>query len=338
VLDKEKKCTYANTNAIIGLLMCTAAWINVKVLPVIAATSMSEMCNGDRKRRPRVQMQVNSTPIEAFVDSGALVSVMSEKAFKTVREHWKMQRLPIQAALTVSGVNDEKIDVTGYVEIILTIKDEKTNKVMSFARPVLVLSGIGQTDLSLGYEFMQEEGMVIDGSANKTYFADRCAEGGDTWRSASLCCLRRTTILPKTITHVVVGTVTQGGYRIQSGAVGLCTAINGSALGIWDSACTVDKHGQVVIAIVNMTSDRFDLVSGDCVGAMSNSVFEADGGIHKLNDESVNTIFGNIGKVPVDPKWGEGPPLEPKEKGLDGVVRKTDGFCHDGGKRHHYVH
>jgi hypothetical protein len=156
--------------------------------------------------------------------------------------------------------------------------------------------------------------MVIDGAVNKKYFADRSAEGGDTWRSASLCCLRRTTILPKTITHVVVGTVTQGGERFQSGAVGLCTAINGSALGIWDSACTVDEHGQVVVAIVNMTSDRFNLVSRDCVGAMSNSVFEADGGIHKLNDESVNTIFGNIGKVPEDPKWGEGPPLEPKEK------------------------
>jgi hypothetical protein len=152
--------------------------------------------------------------------------------------------------------------------------------------------------------------MIIDGAANETYFADQRVEGGDTWRSASLCCWRRTTILPKTITHVVVSTVTQGGDCVQSGAVGLCTAINGSALGIWDSTCTVDEHGQVVVAIVNMTSDRFDLVAGDCVGAMSNSVFEADGGIHKLNDESVNTIFGNIGKVPDDPKWGEGQPLE----------------------------
>jgi hypothetical protein len=79
VLDKEKKCT----NAIIGLLMCTAAWINVKVLPVIAAMSMSEKCKGDRKRRPRVQTQVNGMPIEALVDLGALVSVMSKKAFKT---------------------------------------------------------------------------------------------------------------------------------------------------------------------------------------------------------------------------------------------------------------
>jgi hypothetical protein len=108
--------------------------------------------------------------------------------------------------------------------------------------------------------------------------------------------------------------VTQEEDCVQAGAVGLCTAIHGSALRIWDSAGTVDEHSQVVVAIVNMTSDRFDLVSGDCVGAMSNSVFEADGGIHKLNDESVNTIFGNIGKVPEDPKWGEGPPLEPKEK------------------------
>jgi hypothetical protein len=190
VLDKEKKCTYANTKAIIGLLMCTSDWINVKVLLVIAATSMSEKCKGDRKRRPRVQTQVNGTPIKALVDSGALVSVMSEKAFKTLWKHWNMQPLPILAALTVY--------VTVYVQIPLTIKDKKTDKVRSFTKLVLVLSGIEQTDLILGYDFIQEEGMVIDGAANKTYFEDQPAEGGDTWRSASLCCLRRTTILPKT--------------------------------------------------------------------------------------------------------------------------------------------
>jgi hypothetical protein len=134
VLDKENKCTYANTNAIIGLLMCTAAWLNAKVSPVIAATSMSENCNGDRKRRPRVQTQVNGTPIEALVNTGVLVSIMSEKAFKTVWEHWNIQRLPIPAALTVSRVNGEKTDLTGYVEIPLTIKDEKTNEVRVLRR------------------------------------------------------------------------------------------------------------------------------------------------------------------------------------------------------------
>jgi hypothetical protein len=206
--------------------MCTAAWIKVKVSTVIAATSMSVKCKGDRKRRPRVQTQVNGTPMEALVDSGALVSVMSKIAFKTVWEHWKIQRLPIPAALNVSGVNGEKINVTGYVKIPLTIKDKMTNKVRSFTRQILVLSGIGQTDLILGYDFIQEEGIIIDGAANETYFADRRAEGEDTWRSASLCCLRRTTILPKTISHVVVGTVTQGGDRVRGGAVGLCTAIN----------------------------------------------------------------------------------------------------------------
>jgi hypothetical protein len=97
----------------------------------------------------------------------------------------------------------------------------------------------------------------------------------------------------------VVGTVKQLGDRVKEGAVGLYTAIQGSALEIWDSACTVDKHGQVVVAIVNMTSDKFELLSGDCVGSMSNVVFEAEGGIHKLNDETVNTIFGNIGKEPI---------------------------------------
>jgi hypothetical protein len=111
----------------------------------------------------------------------------------------------------------------------------------------------------------------------------------------------------------MVGTVTQGGDRVQAGAVGLCTAIHGSTLGIWDSACTVDKHDQVVVAIVNMNNDKFELLSGDCVGSMSNLVFKADGGIYKLNDESVNTIFGNIGKVPEDPKWGAGPPIKLKE-------------------------
>jgi hypothetical protein len=66
--------------------------------------------------------------MEALVDSGASVSVMSERAFKTVWEHWNMQRWLIPAALNVSGVNGEKIDVTGYVEIPLTIKDEKIKK------------------------------------------------------------------------------------------------------------------------------------------------------------------------------------------------------------------
>jgi hypothetical protein len=84
VLDKENKCKYSNTNAIIGLLMCTAAWINVKVSPEIAAASMLDKGKGDRKRRPWVQTQVNGTPIEALVDSGASVTVMSKKAFKTV--------------------------------------------------------------------------------------------------------------------------------------------------------------------------------------------------------------------------------------------------------------
>jgi hypothetical protein len=97
--------------------MCTAAWINIKVSPVIAETSMSDKCKGDRKRSPRMQMQVNGTQMEALVDSGALLSVMSRGAFKTVWEHWNMQRLPIPAAPNVSGVNGEKIDVTGYVKI-----------------------------------------------------------------------------------------------------------------------------------------------------------------------------------------------------------------------------
>jgi hypothetical protein len=172
VLEKKNKCKYNNTNAIIGLLMCTAAWINVKVSPVIAATSPSEKYKGDQKRRRQVQTQFNSTPMEALVNSGASVSVMSERAFKTVWEHWNMQRLPIPAALKVSGVNGKKIDVTGYVKIPLTIQDEKTNKVRSFTRPILVLLGIGQADLILGYDFIQEEGMIIDGAANKTYFTD----------------------------------------------------------------------------------------------------------------------------------------------------------------------
>jgi dUTPase len=217
-----------------------------------------------------VQTTVNGTPIEALVDSGASVSLMSEKAFNTVWEHWKMQCLPLPAALTVSGVSGEKIDVTGYVEIPLQMEDGKPGEVRTFTRLLLVLSGIKQTNLILDYDFIQEEGMIIDGAANETYFAERRTEGGDTWRSASLCCLRRTTILPKTITHAVVGTVMQLGDRVQEGVVGLCTAIQGSALRIWDSACTVDEHGQVVVAIVNMTNDEFKLLSGDYVGSMLN--------------------------------------------------------------------
>jgi hypothetical protein len=154
--------------------MCTATWINVKVWPVVAAASKSDKGKGDQKRRPRVQTTVNgmcrcataqraqcaderiiSMPIEALVDSGASVSVMSEKAFKTVGEHWNMQCLPLSAALTISGVNGEKIDVTGYVQIPLQMEDGKPGEVRTFTRPVLVLSGIEPNNLILSYDFIQ---------------------------------------------------------------------------------------------------------------------------------------------------------------------------------------
>jgi hypothetical protein len=95
-----------------------------------------------------------------------------------------MQRLPLPAALTTLGVNGEKIDVTGYVEIPLQMEDRKTGEVRTFTRPVLMMSGIEQNNLILGYDFIQEEGMIKDGAANETYFAEQRAEGGDTWRSA----------------------------------------------------------------------------------------------------------------------------------------------------------
>lgn len=57
-----------------------------------------------------------------------------------------------------------------------------------------------------------------------------------------------------------------------------------------------------MVAIVNMTSNRFELQSDNCVGTMSNSIYDADGGILMLDQEMVNTIFGNIGMHPVDPK------------------------------------
>jgi hypothetical protein len=52
------------------------------VSPVIEAASTSDKGKGDQKKRPRVQTQVNGTPIEALVDSGASVSVMSKKQYE----------------------------------------------------------------------------------------------------------------------------------------------------------------------------------------------------------------------------------------------------------------
>jgi hypothetical protein len=140
----------------------------------------------------------------------------------------------------VSGVNRQKIDVTSFVEIPIKMADGKTGKVRLFRRPVLVLSGIEHNNLFLRYDFIQEEGIVIDGTFNTTYLAQQRSKGGNTWRAASWCCLGRTTILPKTIMHAVMGTCTKARDRVPEGAVGLCSVIDGSVLGIYDSATTVD--------------------------------------------------------------------------------------------------
>jgi hypothetical protein len=41
------------------------------------------------------------------------------------------------------------------------MEDGRTGEVRTFMRPVLVLSGIEQNNLILGYDFIQEEGMII---------------------------------------------------------------------------------------------------------------------------------------------------------------------------------
>ena len=273
----------------------------------IACVTIGEISTPDfdkkRKKRPKLMGRIANQETEFLIDTGASVSVCSEKMFSTCWNNWKAKRLPLPQALRLSGVTGHDINIVDYVEVEIELE----GKIMN--RPILIVSGLNSTHCILGYDFVKEEGLVIDGAKDKMYFKER---DRSNWHKAAIQTLKRKTIPPKTIEHIEV--VARTGKRcIDAGEIAFCTPAQGSALGFYESLTKIQEGGKMTLAVINCTEGKLTLDAEDTLGFAYRAHDHFDS-IEPLTEESVESIFGEIGGEPKEPKQGQILALQEKER------------------------
>ena len=245
-------------------------------------------------KRPEVEADVNGQKLKCLVDTGASISVISEKYFNSLWQNWTLHRLPMPSSLRVTGITGHTIKIVDYVLLEMKVLGK------TLRRPMLVVSGLDHTQAVLGWDTVKEEGLVIDGQQNQVHFSTKEKVG--QWSVAALQTARRQKIMPWSI-HKVYAVPTVGDKVLPAGAEGICEVDPTATLGLWDNLNRVNDDGEVLLSIVNTTDRELELKPGDIVGSMSNPEFFEET-VRPLTDETLASIFGTIGKEPNEPKKG----------------------------------
>jgi hypothetical protein len=98
----------------------------------------------DDSKRSKVKGTINGAAVQFLVDSGASISVVSERTFDRIWGAAEIQRLPLPRHLRVAGVTGADIQVVDYVEAEMTIFGR------TMTRPILVVKGLLMTEAILG--------------------------------------------------------------------------------------------------------------------------------------------------------------------------------------------
>ena len=231
------------------------------------------------------------------MDTGASISVVSEELFRGLWGHWSIKRLPLPKHIRVTGVTGHSINIVDYVEVEIEVLGRKMK------RPMLVVSGLHLTHAILGYDTIQEEGMIIDGKNNKVRLTETISGiATSEWTVAELLTPRDIHLQPRSV-HKVNATPKAGNWVLPGGTQGLCHPLPGMETPIWDAMVETDEFREVTLSMVNVTRKAMIIPAGTTIGQMFNP--ETTGQtILPFDDEVVASIFGAIGEDPKEPKRG----------------------------------
>jgi hypothetical protein len=165
------------------------------------------------------------------------------------------------------------------------------------------------TEAFLGYDSIKQEGLVVDGARNEVYFSKEVPHVA-AWAIATLRASREMTLEPRSV-HKVQANPFDGRHMLKPNSEEICASLN-TDVGIWDAVARLDKHGQVTVAVVNITDKTYQVHKGDVIGSFRNPE-ESGEELVPLDDEVVASIFGEIGKDPKEPERGQTHSIDPKQ-------------------------
>jgi hypothetical protein len=229
--------------------------------------------------------------------------VVSERTFDGIWGAAELRRLPLPRHLRVAGVTGADIQVVDYV------KAEMTILARTKTRPILVVKGLSKTEAILGYDYIKQEGLVVDGARNEVYFSKEVPQAA-AWSIATLRASKEMTLEPRSV-HKVQANPFVGRHMLQPNSEGICVSLD-TDVGIWDAVARSDKHGQVTVAVVNITDKTYQVHKGDVIGSFRNPEQSGEE-LVPLDDEVVASIFGKIGKDPKEPERGKTESIDQKQ-------------------------
>jgi hypothetical protein len=232
------------SNLTVGLINYCLAMVSM----TIAAVGFS-----DDSKRPRVKGTINGTAVQFLVDSGASISVVSERTFDGIWGVAELRRLPLPRHLRVAGITGADIQVVDYVEAEMTILGRTKT------RPILVVKGLSTTEAILGYDYIKQEGLVVDRARNEVYFSKEVPHAA-AWSIATLRASKEMTLEPRSV-HKVQANPFVGRHMLKPNSEVICASLD-TDVGIWDAVAMSDEHGQVTVAVVNITDKTYQVQKG----------------------------------------------------------------------------
>ena len=123
-------------------------------------------CNQDPRTRPQIQVSVQgTTSAKALYDTGATVSVMSERTFMNIpqRDRPTMSKY---APLRLTGADNKAMTVRGSFDMNIRILER------TIRQEIHVVDGL-TSDLMMGCDLIHTHGLGYNAIGRKPYYQDR---------------------------------------------------------------------------------------------------------------------------------------------------------------------
>ena len=238
-------------------------------------------------------IEIEGIDTKAFVDTGAEISLMSEKFRQSSS---LLKKLPVENinGLQATSVNNEPVKLLGKVRLNLRLGEMDTSWSFFVTRemphPVL-----------LGWDFIQGNNVTIDGSKSQMNIGTTTVKFLPIWKILPRVCgatLRETTVIPPRSEMVVAAKLepVKNYEVVPDGFDGVLEAKevfrNDAGIMVARTAGTV-RRGTAPAKLMNVGDSEVTLQANTCLGsfyaAVSNTVKVARVGIYEFVDDPVES-------------------------------------------------
>ena len=275
-------------------------WLTPVYLATAALLAVVKLQDPVKDPRPHVTLKVGDKRVSALVDSGAMVSVMSQKVFESLPNSGEFEQAPIRPDFRVTAANGNDLKVKGRYYVPFEILG------MAVTQPVYVVQGLSHHTWIIGIDLIRGLHLSItaDAVAVRTTMPS-LVEGVHPFLA-----LQDFTVPARSVMRKKLFTLDSP----QTPKAGTTVVVNHSfqVPHAWEGVSEIGQDGSVWCVISNLLHEDVRVRAGDSV-AVVDVVTPQD--CRELDDVEVAAVTsgGKIKDSIAEPSEEEAPRLRPEE-------------------------